>query len=89
MVRERLKQRRGKFLLTMKMFGKSLYLYEAGTANMGTPEEQSYVNWTRFTNEAQGFETVKAARAMIERLSIYDPVHDYKGAVKVCLREGR
>ena len=89
MVRERQKQRRGKFLLTMKMFGKSLYLYEAGTTNMGMPEEQSYVNWTRFTNEAQGFETVKAARAMIERLSIYDPVHDYKGAVTVCLRKGR
>ena len=89
MVREQIKQRCGKFLLTMKMFGKSLYLYEAGTANIGTPEEQSYVNWTRYTNEAQGFETVKAARAMIERLSIYDPAHDYKGAVKVCLRKGR
>ena len=85
MVREQMKQRRGKFLLTMRMFGKSLYLYEAGTANVGTPDEQSYVNWTRYTNEAKGFETVKAARAMAERLALYG----YDGAVTVCLRKGR
>lgn len=85
MVREQMKQRRGKFLLTVRMFGKSLYLYEAGTANVGTPEEQSYVNWTRYTNEAQGFGTVKAARAMAEKLALYG----YDGAVTVCLRKGR
>ena len=85
MVREQMKQRRGKYLLATRVFGKHVYLYEAGTANVGTPEEQSYVNWTRYTNEAQGFGTVKAARAMTEKLALYG----YDGAVTVCLRKGR
>ena len=83
MVRERQKQRRGKFLLTMRYVGRPVYLYGAGTANIGTPDEQFYVNWTRFPNEAQGFETVKAARAMIRKLSVYG----YDGAVRICRME--
>ena len=85
MVREQMKQRRGKFLLATRVFGRDVYLCEAGTANVGTPDEHSYVNWTRFTNEAQGFETVKAARALAEKLALYG----YDGVVTVCLRKGR
>ena len=84
MVREQMKQRHGKFLLGTRTFGKLHYLYEAGTANVGTPEEQSYVNWTRYANDAQGFKTAKTARAMAERLSLYG----YDGAVMVCMRKG-
>ena len=89
MMRERKKQQRGKFLLTMRIFRKPVYLHEAGIANMGTPDEQPYLNWSQFQDEAQGFETIKTARAMAKRLSLYDPVHDYSGAVKVCRRNGR
>ena len=85
MVRERKKQRQGKFLLTTRVFHKPVYLHEAGTANVGTPDEQPYVNWTQFLNEAQGFETVKAARAMAEKLSFYG----YAGVVTVCRRKER
>lgn len=84
MVREQMKQRHGKFLLETRTFGKPMYLYEVGTANVGTPDEQSYLNWTRYANEAQGFETAKTARAMVERLSLYG----YDGAVMVCMRKG-
>ena len=89
MVRERKQQQRGKFILMIRIFRRPAYLHEAGIANIGTPDEQPYLNWTQNPDDALGFETVKTARAMAEKLSVYDPIYDYSGAVRVCRRNGR
>ena len=68
MVREKLKQNNGKFFLTIKMrFGVSYY-QESGVFDVGTPDEEPYLYWTKHKEYAFGFPTVKRARAMARKL---------------------
>ena len=68
MVRQRLKEQRGKFFLRVKTrFGFDYYL-ESGTADVGTPMTESYLYWTRYRRFARSFRTLKAARAMARLL---------------------
>ncbi len=62
MVREKMKQQSRYFLRRKSRFAAKEYYHESGTQNVGTPDETEYINWTRYTDEARGFRTVKAAK---------------------------
>lgn len=64
MVREKMKQQSKYFLQRKSRFADREYYHESGTQDVGTPDERDYINWTRYTDEARGFRTVKAAKKM-------------------------
>jgi len=68
MVRQKRKQQ-GRFFLRRRsrVYGIEYY-HESGTQNVGTPDEQDYINWTRYLDEARGFQKMKEARAMANLL---------------------
>ena len=68
MVREKMKQQSRYFLRRKSRFAAKEYYHESGAQNVGTPDEQEYINWTRYTDEAHGFQTVKAARKMADAI---------------------
>ena len=68
MVREKKKHNGGKFFLAIKTrFGPSFYR-ESGVFDVGTPQEEPFLYWTKYQDEAPGFPTVKSARAMAKKL---------------------
>lgn len=68
MVREKKKHSGRKFFLTIKTrFGPSFYR-ESGVFDVGTPQEEPFLYWTKYWDEAHGFPTVKSARAMARKL---------------------
>lgn len=85
MVRMNRKEKPGKFVLRQNRLGRILYYLESGVADVGTPHEQKYINFTRYADEAKGFKTIKTARAMAEKLR-----REYRGIeAVVCVRPGR
>ena len=68
MVREKMKQRPGKYLLLKRTQYIREYYHESGTQDVGTKDERDYCNWTRYRDEARSFQTVKEAQAMARML---------------------
>lgn len=68
MMRERMKPRQGKFFLAFRTRFGLQYYRASGVFDVGTDQEESYLYWTRYPREAFGFNTVKTARAMAEKL---------------------
>lgn len=65
MIREKEKQPKGKFFLCRKThYARREFYHESGQQNVGTPDESDYINWTRYLDEARGFDTLKTARRM-------------------------
>lgn len=64
MVHEK-KQNQSRYFLRRKTNGYVReYYHGSGTQCIGTPDERVYINWTRYLDEARGFKTLKAAKAM-------------------------
>ncbi|MBQ3478182.1 MAG: hypothetical protein IJH25_08430 [Clostridia bacterium] len=68
MVREKMKHNGGKFFLTIKSRFGIQYYQASGVFDVGTPEEEPYLTWTKYQEYAHGFSTVKSARAMAAKL---------------------
>ena len=43
---------------------KTRYYHDSGTQDVGTEYEAEYINWTRYLDEARGFDSIRAARRM-------------------------
>ena len=57
------RNQQGRFFLRRKSrYAGREYYHESGVQHVGTPEETEYVNWTRYMDEACGFQTLKTAR---------------------------
>ncbi len=68
MVREKMKHNDGKFFLTITERYGVQYYRESGIFDVGTPNEEPYLYWTRYRDNAHGFKTIKAAKAMARKL---------------------
>ncbi len=64
MLREKIMGNNGKFFLRKKTRYGVQYLREKGVYDVGTPNESHYAYWTDSMDFAQGFKTIKAAKAM-------------------------
>lgn len=68
MVREKMKQKSGKYFLEKRTRYVSEYYHESGRQDVGTQDERDYCNWTRYRDEARSFQTVKEAQSMARML---------------------
>ena len=68
MIRQTLKQQPGKFYLCKRTRYVMQFYQESGTFDVGTPEQEKYLAWTRYIQFARSFKTVKGARAMARLL---------------------
>lgn len=83
MVRETMKHNAGKFFLVKGTRFGTFYYQESGTSDVGTPQMKSFLYWTRYRQNACGFQTVKSARAMANKLW-----EEYGERVKIVNRKG-
>ena len=68
MVRERKQQPCGKFFIMKRSKFLPEYYVESGVCDVGTPEETSYIYWTKYRDGARGFRTLVAARKIADML---------------------
>ena len=68
MVREEIKQQRGKFYIRRKTKFAERFYQDSGITDVGTPDQQPYVRWTGSTDFAYAFMTVKTAKSMAKNL---------------------
>lgn len=66
MRREPMKQQSRYFLRKRSRFANKEYYHESGLQDVGTAGEQAYINWTRYLDEARGFNTLRAAVKMAD-----------------------
>lgn len=68
MVREKIKQQRGKFYIRRKTRFAERFYQDSGITDVGTPNQEAYVRWTGSLDFAYAFLTVKTAKSMAKNL---------------------
>lgn len=68
MVREQIKQQRGKFYIRRKTRFAERFYQDSGITDVGTPNQEPYIRWTGSTDFAYAFTTVKTAKSMAKNL---------------------
>lgn len=68
MVREKIKQQRGKFYIRRKTKFAEKFYQDSGITDVGTPNQEAYIRWTGALDFAYAFNTVKTAKSMAKNL---------------------
>jgi hypothetical protein len=58
----RLEERWGRFFIRKKTRFEAEFYCGSGVEKVGTPDEQEFIQWTRYIERAQGFDSMKSAQ---------------------------
>ncbi len=65
---KRLKEPLGKFFIRKKTRFEAEFYCRSGVEKVGTPDEQEFIQWTRYIECAHGFDSMKSAQNVAQMI---------------------